>query len=244
MRSILKIPIVLLFVSSSLFGQDIFELLEKKDHQRLEQEIKNGLDIEKQTRNGLTPLWMAVFKNDTTAVNLLLSNGVDVNVPNRSGVPAIVVGCMTNSVESVKILLEKGADVNWKSKVAWAIDRQPIRYASQGGSVELVKLLLSYGADMESTPYDMKTPLLISLRARKYDITEFYFKNGANVNAVGKNGKCVIHEAIKTKNPRMVELALKYNAPLDLLDPEGRTTWQLAKISKVPEIKDMIKNAL
>ena len=185
---------------------------------------------------------MAVFKNDTISLNLLLKYGADVNFLEKKGMHPIMVGCIANSFESVKILLEKGVDVNWKSRSSR--NQQPIRFASQRGSLKLVKLLLEYGADMESTPDDKATPLLASLNAKNYEVAKFYFSKNANVNVIGRDGECVIHEAIKTKNPEMVKLALKYKAPLNLKDKEGITTWKLAKKSGNSEIKKLIKEAL
>ncbi len=233
---------LLLLTGSKAIGQKIFDLIEKRDYTTLKYELKNGLETEQFNEKGLTPLWLSVFKNDTTAVNLLLNNGADLNFLEKNGMHPIMVGCIANSVESVEILLKRGADVNWKSSASR--NQQPIRFASQGGSLELIKLLLSYGADMESTPDDRGTPLLASLHAGKFDIAEFYFQNGANVKAIGRDGECVIHEAIKSKNPNMVKLALKYGTPLDLTDPDGKTTWQLAKKSGNSEIKALIKDAI
>lgn len=233
---------LLLFTLVNGYSQTIFESLKTKNHEKLETLLKSGEKTEQFNQRGLTPLWMAVFKNDTTSVNLLLKYKADVNFLEKKGMHPIMVGCIANSYESVEILLKNGVDVHWKS--AASRNQQPIRFASQGGSLKLVKLLLSYGADMESTPDDGGTPLLASLHAKKFEIAKFYFSKGANVNAIGRDGECVIHEAIKTKNPEMVALAIQYKAPLNLKDENGLSTWKLAKKSGNTEIKKMIKEAL
>jgi len=223
-------------------GQDIFKAIETRNYPELEDKLKVGASTEIYNDKGLTPVWMAVFKNDTTSLRLLMKYKADINFLEKKGMHPIMVGCIANSVECVKILLDNGVDVNWKSTATK--NQQPIRFASQGGSLKLVKLLHAYGADMESTPDDKLTPLLAAIYAKKFDIAEFYFRSGANVNIIGRDGECVIHEAIKTKNPTMVKLALEYKAPLDIKDPDGKTTLQLAKESGNSEIKSMIKEAL
>nr|WP_299385057.1 ankyrin repeat domain-containing protein [Allomuricauda sp.] len=242
MKSYFCLTLLLLCTATSIFGQEIFELLDNKDHSTLQQKLEDGMDTEQVNDNGLTPLWMAVYKNDTTSVKLLLNNGASLDYPVEKGMHPIMVGCIANSMESVKILLDKGVDVNWKSKASR--NQQPIRFASQEGSLDLVKMLLHYGADMEATPDDKGTPLLAALHARNFEVAEYYFLNGANVSVVGRDGECVVHEAIKTNNPYMVKLALDRNAPLNYLDPKGKTTWQLAKKTGNPEIKTLIKQAL
>ncbi len=233
---------LLIYVTSNTFGQDIFKAIEEKDYTKVEKLIEEGTLTEQYNDNGLTPLWIAVYKNDTVAVNLLLKQGADINFLEKKGAHPIMIGCLVNSYESVKILLENGADVNWKSPAVR--NQQPIRFASQGGSLKLVKLLLSYGADIESSPDDKGTPLIAALHAKKFDIAEFYFLSGANVNVIARDGETIIHEAIKTGNPDMVRLAIKYKAPLDIKDQSGKTTLQLAKQSGNSEIKEIIKAAV
>lgn len=233
---------LLIYVTSNTFGQDIFKAIEDKDYVKVEKLLQEGTATEQYNDKGLTPVWIAVYKNDTVALNLLLKHKADINFLEKKGAHPIMIGCLANSYESVKILLENGADVNWKSPAIR--NQQPIRFASQGGSLKLIKLLLSHGADIESTPDDKGTPLLAALHAKKFDIAEFYFLSGANVNVIGRDGETIIHEAIKTGNPDMVRLSIKYKAPLDIKDPSGKTTLQLAKQSGNSEIKEMIKAAI
>lgn len=231
-----------LLVSFSILGQDIFKKIENLDHKGLEELLNQGEPTDQYDDKGMTPLWKAVHKNDTISLNLLLEHGADINFLEKRGMHPIMIGCLANSVESVKILLDNGVDVNWRSDASRR--QQPIRFASQGGSLDLVRLLLDYGADLESAPNDMGTPLLAALHAKQFEIAEFYFNEGANVSVVGRDGECVIHEAIKTKNPSMVKLAIKYGAPLDLIDSNKKTTWQLAKKSANSEIRSLVKSAL
>jgi uncharacterized protein len=236
------ITLCFLLITSSVLAQDIFKTIDTKDYVGLEKILQAGAPTEQYNDKGLTPLWVAVFENDTTILNLLLTYRADINLLEKKGIHPIMIGCLTNAYESVRILLKNGVDVNWKSSATR--NQQPIRFASQGGSVKLVKLLLAHGANMEATPDDKCTPLMAALHAKKFDIAEYYFVNNANVNAIGRDGETVIHEAIMTGNPEMVKLALQYKAPLNIKTPEGKTTMQLAKQSGNAEIKELIKNAV
>ena len=237
-----QLAFYLLFITSSGFGQNIFQVISDKDYIKLEEMLRAGEPTEQYNEKGLTPLWIGVFKNDTTVVNLLINYKADINLLEKKGMHPIMIGCIANSYECVRILIENGADVNWRSSAS--LNQQPIRFASQGGSVKLVKLLLSQGADMESSPDDKFTPLMAAIHAKKFDIAEYYFINNANVRVVSRDGETVIHEAIMSGSPAMVRLAIKYKAPLDIKTPNGKTTMQLAKQSGNAEIKELIKNAL
>src|SRR5438105_5962234 len=138
---------LLVFVTSNTFGQTIFKAIEDKDYIKLEKLLRAGTLTDQYNNKGLTPLWIAVYKNDTASLNLLLKYKADINFLEKNGAHPIMIGCLANSYESVKILLENGVNVNWKSPAIR--NQQPIRFASQGGSLKLVKLLFSYGADIE-----------------------------------------------------------------------------------------------
>jgi len=186
----------------------------------LTERLQAGATTEEYNSKGLTPVWMAVFENDVSALNILIKYESDLEQISKNGLPPIMVGSISDSYECVKILLENGVDVNWKSSSSR--NQQPIRFASQGASLKLVQLLLEYGADMDAAPDDGGTPLIAALHAKNFDVAEFCFNNNANVEVIGRDGETVIHEAIKSGNPKMVELALAGNAPLNHTDPEGK----------------------
>ncbi|WP_090753059.1 ankyrin repeat domain-containing protein [Nonlabens sp. Hel1_33_55] len=223
-------------------GQEIFNSIKSGNEVDLETLLKNGEETEQFNENGLTPLWMAVFNNDTTSVKILIENGANVNGLTEKGLTPIIVGSMANAKESVRILLDNGADVNWKSPAVG--NQEAIRFASKNGTVEFIKMLLDAGADMESTANDGGTPLLAAVYSNNYNLAKFYFDMGAKVNILARDGECIILEAIKTKNPKMVELALQYNCPLDFKDGKGLSTKQIADATGNKKIKNLIKNAL
>ena len=236
------ITIFLVFSGNLLLGQEIFDSLKAADYQELRKQLEDPAQAEQYNENGLTPLWMAVFKKDSTAVKILLENGAAVDGLSKNGMPPIMVGAMVNAMESVKLLLEHGANVNWKSPASR--NQQPIRFASRKGTVAFIKFLIASGADIEATADDGGTPLITAVYSNNYELAKFYFEQGAEVNILARDGECIIHEAINTKNPLMVELALQYNCPLNYKDAKGRSTMEIANASGNKSIKKMIKNAL
>jgi hypothetical protein len=236
------ISFIFFLVLNITFGQDVFSSIKTENHEELTSLLKNGGRIDKYNENGLTPLWMAAFKNDSASVKTLIYYGADVNGLTKNGMPPIVVGSIVSGFESVRILLTNGADVNWKSSASK--NQQPIRFASNKGTVEFVQMLLAAGADLESKADDGGTPLLAAVYSNNYNLAKFYFEQGANVNLLARDGECIIHEAIKTKNPEMVELALKHKSPLNYKDAEGRSTMEIANAIGNRKIKRMIENAV
>lgn len=234
--------LILLLGVNITFGQDLFSSIKSGNQKEIINLLQNGESAEQFNENGLTPLWMAVFKNDTISVNTLISNGANVNGLTKKGMPPIIVGSMINAFESVKILLENGANVNWKSLSSR--NQQAIRFASKKGTIEFIQMLLSFGANIESTADDGGTPLLAAVYSNNYSLAKFYFEQGVNVKISARDGECIIHEAIKTKNIEMVILALKYKCPIDYKDAKGQSTMEIASSTGNKKIKKIIKNTI
>ena len=91
MKKIILLVFILSFNFS--FSQSIFELIKNKNHNKLETLLKGGELTEQYNKKGLTPLWLAVFYNDTVAVNILLKNKADVNFLAKNGMNSIMIGC-------------------------------------------------------------------------------------------------------------------------------------------------------
>ena len=234
--------LILIIASGQAISQNLFELLEDKDYTRLEASIKGGSPTDRLNENGLPLAWMAISKNDTTALNIFIKNEVDIHQPDKNGSHPIVIGALADAVESVEILLKNGADVNFTS--SYLRNQKPIRLASTRGSLRMIKLLVAYGADIESRSDDLSTPVIAAIYGNNLEMTRYYLEKGVKIDYVARDGECVIHEAIKTKNPEMVKLVLQYNPPLHYKDPKGRSTVQLAKLTGNSQIKSMIKKAL
>ena len=87
------------------------------------------------TPNQMTPLIMAVYKNNIDIVKLLLYNGADTNIQNYYGETAI----MFSDYEITKLLLENGANINIRDNQGYTVLDRPIN----DNKLELIKLFIS-----------------------------------------------------------------------------------------------------
>lgn len=101
-------------------------------------------DTDKLDKEKYLPIHIAVVKNDTTMLQLLLkSNKVDVNKQFFNGLSFLHVAVCKGYLEMARLLLENGANVNLKNDDGVV----PLHAAILKEDVEMVKCLLEYNPD-------------------------------------------------------------------------------------------------
>nr|ACN58899.1 conserved hypothetical protein [uncultured bacterium BLR18] len=98
------------------------------------------VDLEAVSENGTTALTMASFKQNKTAVNLLIAKGAQVN---RKGWAPLHFAATAGDLEIIAILLERYAYIDTPSPTGFT----PLMLAAREGKEEAVQLLLREGAD-------------------------------------------------------------------------------------------------
>ncbi len=80
----------------------------------VQNEIKKGVNLNAQNKNGLTVLMIAVANNpNPQVIKLLIKAGANPNVQDRKGVTALMIAAANrNNSKFVKILIENGANPN------------------------------------------------------------------------------------------------------------------------------------
>ena len=123
----------------------IFAAIQNNLHNKLEELLSEGADIELKNKFGTTPLSFSIYQNDNKLVEILLKNGANPNVIDGNGLyTPLSEACVRNKVSTTKLLLKYGADVNYQYKKS----ETALTVAAKGcKNFELVKLLLDNGAD-------------------------------------------------------------------------------------------------
>ena len=103
----------------------------------------------------LTPLMMALERNDLRIANILLKAGADIEEPDSDWSPLMKVASNAR-VASVAMLLKKGANPN---RIGFGSGETALMHATMRRSLPCVKLLLKYGADPDLRDYHDRTAL-------------------------------------------------------------------------------------
>jgi ankyrin repeat protein len=185
--------------------------------------IRAGANVSAANKAGATPLLLATINGNAALIERLITAGADPNAPlTKSADTALMMASRTGKIEAVKVLLDHGAQVNTKetwggtTALMWAIsERHP----------EVAKLLGDHGADVNAksyfvpsasgrgfegtTPVAVKpkpgieefasgllTPLMFAAREDDIESARLLIKSGADVNAIGGDGKDALGLAI------------------------------------------------
>lgn len=160
--------------------------------------IAKGADVNICDDEGLSPLYLACFSEQTEVVKILLEHGADVH--NSS---PLCMMCEIGNSEIVRILLNNGADVNLCSDEGL----NPLYFACFYNHVEIVKISLKHGADV-----NIASPLWLMCKFGNAEIVRLVLNNDANVNLCNFEVLCPLYLAWFSHQSEIVEMLLEYGA--------------------------------
>lgn len=113
--------------------------------------LEQGMDIDAQTPDGWTPLFIATRDGRAEAAKLLVFRGARIDVPTSRGATALLMAVTQpypteeERLDLVTYLLKRGANPN----LAAATGFTPLYYAAAAQKEKVVSLLLEYGAYLD-----------------------------------------------------------------------------------------------
>ncbi|CAC5412658.1 unnamed protein product [Mytilus coruscus] len=128
--------------------EDIRQILEKEKQKYLQHVgdislvkwcCDHGVNVNRGTHNGQSPILIACEHSHTEIVNMLLVRGADCNKCGMSGQTPVMKACEHGHTKIVKLLLDRGADFHKCDED----DISPLMKACQNGCTEIVKMLSS-----------------------------------------------------------------------------------------------------
>jgi len=201
---------------------NIFKLIENKDINSIQTLINNGIDININRRDGITPLIFASYSGHKDIVKLLVNNGANVNSLSKTGFTALIASCQQGYLDISDFLLLNNADINIESKnnqtalikaivnnhinivelfftksnidinKKYKADMTILHLAIMSRNIKIVKLLLKFGANINQVNKEQCTPLMIGALSGNKEIVMLLFENGANINDVDIVGRTAL----------------------------------------------------
>ncbi len=144
------------------FELDIFAACMAGAHERVAKLIDHEPAlINSYSTDGWTPLHLAAFFAQPSAVEALLARGADVNARARNGTTntPLHAGAAGRNLDVVRDLVAHGADVNARQEGGFTA----LHSAALSGDVEMARFLISHGADVQARASNNQNALDLAL---------------------------------------------------------------------------------
>jgi ankyrin repeat protein len=209
--------------------------------------IKAGAELNHANELIMTPLVVAIVKDQREMVQLLIDNGADINHERKRWftgkvyeeiygrpVPAeirhetrisltsspFVEALIKGRTQLAKLLLSKGASPAFLDK---APALESLNFVARKGLIDLVQPLVSAGVSINSSDGHGHTPLMEAARMGQKQMVELLLARGAGINAQDSRGHTALIKAIKSFRNELALLLIQRGADQNVMDLEQST---------------------
>uniref|UniRef100_A0A8D0GQK8 Ion transport domain-containing protein n=1 Tax=Sphenodon punctatus TaxID=8508 RepID=A0A8D0GQK8_SPHPU len=202
----------------------------------------NGMQqsINKQAKNGWSPLLVAAERGHTEVVKILLQNHARVDVFDEHGKAALHLAAENGHDQIVALLLWHKAFVNAKTKLGLT----PLHLSAQNGYNYLAKLLVeSHAASIDAMTLTKRTPLHLAGSSGQLDVCTSLLSMNADIHATDIQGQTPLHLAAENNHSEVVKFFLKHKPELvTSANMEGSTCAHIAASKgSVAVVKELLK---
>jgi ankyrin repeat protein len=210
--------------------QEFLDAIKKGNAARVSELLKQNTALTAaRTKNGITPVLLAVYVHHPEIAESLLATGIE---------PNIFEAAATGRVERVRELLKKNPElIKAYSPDGWTALHLNF------GNLEIVKLTLDSGADINALSKNkfMATPLQGAAAMGKVDLARVLIARGANVNCRGEEGGSPLHETAGSGQMEFAKLLIEHGANINAKDDKGKTPLTTALEFKQTEMARFLR---
>ena len=222
--------------------------------------LEHKADPNASAKNGpflVTPLLVAISKNNAEAVDMLLANGANPDLGDP--ISPLMRAAQVRDAATVEKLIKAGADVNKKQLYGGT----PLQGAASVACPAVIDLLLKAGADANATDDGGDTPLTnaavgtnittdlddamagrsaygrVPSLINAEEAVSLLVKAGADVNRANAKGRTPLIIAALAADPGMCRLLLSLGADKSAKDATGRTAADYAALTEEERLAEM-----
>src|SRR5437660_3432500 len=210
--------------------QEFLDAIRKGNSQKVGELLKEQPTLIKaSTKNGTTPILLAVCADHLDIAESLLATGIE---------PNIFEAAATGRIERVRELLKKDPTL----AKAYSPDGWTALHLNWG-HLDTVELLLDSGADINAVSRNkfVATPLQGSVVRKRIDLARLLIARGAKLSPRGEGGDSPLHECAGNGAIEIARLLLDHGADINAKNDEGKTPLAIAVEYKQPEMAKLLR---
>jgi ankyrin repeat protein len=202
--------------------------------------LENGAKVNAMDKSG-TPL-IAAIEDHRDMVELLLNSRADVQIKNPDGFAPIH---LAGNKDIAQLLFSHGAIL----ETSGYHGRTPLHQASMRNRNDVVEWLCAKGVKVNAVDSDGQTPLSMAIsqpRGTAYatqssmETMRILLRCGADISYRDKEGRTLLHDAVRRDREDIVYLLLKHGADINAKDKYGYTSLHWAVSSKNKEMVELL----
>lgn len=180
--------------------------------------LQAGEDPNTNDSNGITPLMIAAYNDNSPAVNALLEAGANVDATTTTGITALMLAAYgASDPEVFSALLSGGANIDKVDDDGYTALMIAVEGREYVWEYEVVELLVDAGADVNATNHFEETALMLAASIQP-DYVELLLKAGAKPNVTKRNLRTPLIYAVIMGDVYAVRDLLRYGAKADVAD--------------------------
>ena len=182
--------------------------------------------------------FVAINRDDSASVKLLLSQGFDPNTVGPSGLAGLFLAIKGPAPKVLEALL---ADPRLNVETRTAQDESPLMLAALAGMTEVCAQLIALNADVNKPGW---TPLHYAATTSQLATVRLLLDNYAYIDAESPNQTTPLMMAAKYGNAQTVQLLLDAGADVQLKNALGLTAFDFAHQAERLDSADLISAAI
>lgn len=191
-----------------------------------------GANPNVETEAGVSPLMIAITRNDRGMMDLLRTRGAVLGESEGQ----LLVESRRGNLARVRQLLGAGISPN----VSGPHGSTPLLEGVHGGHLEVTRELIGHGADIHCAGGG-RSALEWGVRGGHLEIVRLLLAHGADANARGKGGRTPLMVACEKYHPAILDALLDANADVDAADDVGRTPLLIALVAERADVETKLR---
>lgn len=171
-----------------------------------------------------SPLHQAVKDINEAKVRILVNEGADVNARDKDGKTALHLAAPIGRYSLVEFLVEAGSDIHIKDNA----HKTALVYAIEKNRIKVILYLSKKANELR---LDKKEDDLFTAAKEGNMEQVAYYLSRRDINDVNEDGKTALHIASEAGQFETAAFLLNLGADKTLLDHDGRTALNYAKLS-------------